>query len=357
MSGNRLLTAIVVMVGLLALTVWQFNKRDAEDAKPADVVAKLPKVKKDDVTELSIAPPGKTAVTLKKVDGAWKMTAPLTADADKDAVDTALSKLDELESVAVAATKADNHEQLEVTEAKGVHVVAKQGDKVLADVLIGAYRSGNTMVREKDQAIVATAKGSMKFAFDKEMKEWRDRVIVEVSADALKAATFTNKNGTWKFVKDGADWKQAPGEKEIPKFDASKVSGIVGTAIGLRANDFAAEGVTAETAGVGPNAAGSLTLTTGGDAGESQILVRIGNKSEGGYYTVREGKDPIFVVSEYAGERLMPALEKFQKEEPKAAEAPTVVQPTGRRIVGGGGPGLAEAMKNKNPHAPHPPGH
>src|SRR5688572_20370168 len=134
MSGNRLLTAIVVLAGLLAITVWQWNKREAEDLKEPEVTAKLPKIKKDEVTELTVKAPGKSEVTMKKVDGAWKVSAPVSADADKDAVDGALSKLEELQAVAVAATLKENHERLEVTDAKGVHVVAKGGDKVLADL-------------------------------------------------------------------------------------------------------------------------------------------------------------------------------------------------------------------------------
>src|SRR5262245_8804697 len=166
MSGNRLLSAIVVLAGLLAITVWQWNKRTSEHAATPATTAKVPKIKKDDVTELKVKAPGKTEVTLVKADGAWKVTAPLSADADKDAVDTALSKLDELTFVAVAATKPENHEKLEVTDAKGVHVVAKQGDKTLADVWIGTYLSGNTMLRENDAVNVATVKGSLKYAFD-----------------------------------------------------------------------------------------------------------------------------------------------------------------------------------------------
>src|SRR5262245_14665320 len=198
MSGNRLLTAIVVLAGLLALTVWQWNKRDAEDTKAPAVTAAVPKVKKDDVTELTIAPAGKGSVTLKKTDGVWKVTAPVAADADKDAVDGALSKLDELQFVAVAATKKENHERLEVTDAKGVHVIAKQGDKTLADLWLGTYLSGNTMLRENDAVNVATVKGSLKYAFDKELKDWRDRVIVDVKSDDLKAIEFASKNGNFK---------------------------------------------------------------------------------------------------------------------------------------------------------------
>jgi len=352
MSGNRLVIAIVVLVGLLGLVVIQWNKREAEDARAPDVVAKLPKLKKDDVTDLTIAPPGKTAVTLAKTDGTWKVTAPIQADADKDAVDTALGKLEELDPIAVAATQKENHEKLEVTEDKGVHVTAKQGDKVLADIYIGAYLSGNTMVREKDAVNVTTAKGSFKYAFDKEMKEWRDRVVVETPADSVKTVTFTNKNGSWKFVKEGTEWKQAPGEKPLASFDPAKVLSIVGTFISLRANDFAADGVTAETAGVtaaAPN--GKVVAEVSSDAGDNQIVLYLGNKQDSGYYAVREGKTPIFIVSEYAGERLLPGAEKFAKDEPGKS---VTVTPSGstKKVVGGGGPGLAEAMKGK-PHG-HP---
>jgi hypothetical protein len=334
MSGNRLLTAIVVLAGLLALTVWQWNKRDAEDTKPPDVTANVPKVKKDDVTELTVKAPEKTSVTLKKTDGVWKVTAPVAADADKDAVDSALSKLDELQFIAVAATMKENHERLEVTEAKGVHVIAKQADKTLADLWIGTYLSGNTMVRENDAVNVATVKGSLKYAFDKDLKDWRDRVIVELKSDDVKSIAFASKNGNFKFVKEGNDWKQAPGEKAIPNFDGSKVSGLIGTVTSLRANDFAADGVSADSAGVGATPVGTITVGTNSDAGETQLVLRVGNKQASGYYLTREGKDPIYIVSEYSGDRLTPGADKFAKEEAKtAAAAPganQVVYPTGR---------------------------
>lgn len=325
MSGNRLLTAIVVLAGLLAITVWQWNKREAEDTKAPEVTANVPKVKKDDVTELTVAAPGKTSVTLKKTDATWRVTAPVNAEADKDAVDSALSKLDELQFVAVAATQKENHEKLEVTDAKGVHVTAKQGDKTLADVWIGTYLSGNTMLREHEAVNVATVKGSLKYAFDKDLKDWRDRVILDVKSDDVKAITFASKNGTYKFVKEGNDWKQAPGEKAIVNFDGSKVSGLIGTVASLRANDFAADGVSADQAGVGATPVGTVTVTTGGaDAGDTQILLRVGNKEKDGYYLTREGKEAIYLVSEYSGDRLSPGVDKFTKEEQKAAATPQV---------------------------------
>ncbi|HKU39891.1 MAG TPA: DUF4340 domain-containing protein [Polyangiales bacterium] len=321
------MTAIVVLAGLLALTVFMWNKRASEDAAPPEVTAKVPKIKKDDVTELTVKAPGKTEVTLTKTDGAWKLTAPLSADADKDAVDTALSKLDELTFVAVAATKPENHEKLEVTDGKGVHVVAKQGEKLLGDIWIGTYLSGNTMLRSQGETNVATVKGSMKYAFDKDLKDWRDRAVVDVKSDDVKAISFASKNGTYNFVKEGTEWKQAAGDKPIANYDANKVSSLVSTLVSLRANDFAADGVTADSAGVGATPVGTVTLTTAADAGDSQILLRVGNKKDAGYYATREGKQPIYIVSEYAGERMMPTLDKLQKDEPGSRSNPIAVHP------------------------------
>ena len=184
---------------------------------------KLPKIKKDDIDELSVAAPEKKPVILKKADKAWKLSEPLATDADHTAVEAALGKLEELEVIGVAATKPENHEKLEVTDAKAVHVIAKQAGKPVLDLLIGSYSSGNTMVREKSAVNVATVKGSIKYPFDKEVKEWRDRSIVDVPVDQVQSAVFANKNGTWKFVKADGAWKQAPGEKEIAEFDPSKV--------------------------------------------------------------------------------------------------------------------------------------
>ena len=70
MSGNKILISTVVLAALLALTVWQFNARDQEDAREPDVAVKLPKVKKDDVDEVDLSTGDKPKITLKKAESA-----------------------------------------------------------------------------------------------------------------------------------------------------------------------------------------------------------------------------------------------------------------------------------------------
>src|SRR4051812_21308107 len=112
MAGNKILIGFAVLAVLLGVTVWQFKARDSEDNRASEVSVKLPKIKKDDIDELSIAVPEKPAVVLKKSGKDWKVVEPLAADADKSAVDAVLAKLDELEVTGVAATKPDNYVQL-----------------------------------------------------------------------------------------------------------------------------------------------------------------------------------------------------------------------------------------------------
>jgi hypothetical protein len=338
MSINKLLAAASLLIALLGLTVWQWSARSAEDDRAADVSVTLPKLKKEDIDELSIAAPGKTPVAFKKNEQTWQLTAPLAARADQSNVDTVLSKLAELEVVSVAATKADNHDKLDVTDAKGVHVIAKQQGKPVLDLLIGAYRSGNTAVREPSKEGVASAKGSIKYAFDKDVKDWRDRAILDVKSDDVQAIRFEGAQGTFRFVKDGKDFKQAPSEKgehPLANLEPTKVFGLVNTVASLRAEDFAAPEVTPEAAGVAPKADGTVVLTAKVKDAEQELTLRVGHQAGDRYYVKRDDTDTLFLVSKFTGERLLASKDRFVKDEPPKAAA--AVPPGGKTAVASAG--------------------
>ena len=320
MSRNRLTTAALVLGVLLALTVWQFQARKSEDAGTTQTVAKLPKLDREKLDGLEITAPGKPTVTLTKNDGTWSLTEPLAAPADKDAVDSALAKLADLEAVGIAATKAENHAKLEIDDAQAVHVVAKQDGKTVADLFIGGLRAGNTMVRQQGSPLVISAEGSFKYAFEKELKEWRDRTIVETDTDKLASATFQNGQGTLRFVRTGDDgtssWAVAPGDKPLAGFDADKTKSVITSASHLHATDFAAPEITREAAGLAPTPVATVTLTSSED-GTAPIVLHLGGKAGDEYYAAREGSETIYIVSQFSGERLAGTASLFVKDEPK----------------------------------------
>lgn len=353
MKQNRLGIATVVLVALIGLTAWRLNARNAENAPPPQADVKLPEIKSDAIDALELTAPEHGKVRLVKQGDAWTLAEPVAAEADQDAVKTALTKLEELEVTGIAATKAKNHERLEVDEAKGTHVVAKSGDKVVFDGYVGVFQAGNSMLRLNGQEPVATVKGSIRYAFNKQVRDWRDRTITKVEPAKVQGVVFENQNGRFEFARDGEDWKQvvANRQKPIEPLDLSKVKGLVGTAANLNATEFAAQEVTAEQAGLGEGAA-LATLTLGGDAGEQQIAYRIGKQQENNYYLQREGDPTIYLVSSFIGGRLTPAAETFVKKEPESApqaaaapgqprlgspENPIKVEPVKREVAGKAG--------------------
>jgi len=319
MKQNRLGLATAALIVLGGLTVWRLSARDAEDKPPPDKAeVKLPKLKRDQIDELELAAPEREKVRIVKKGDEWRIAEPLDARADQDAVSTTLTKLEELEVTGTAATKSKNHDRLEVDEKKGTHVVAKGGGKVLLDGYVGVYQAGNTMFRLQGQEPVATVKSSIRYAFNKHLREWRDRTITKVETASIQEMVFENKNGRFHFVRDGEEWKQVPGkgQKPITPLDPSKVKGVAGTTATVNATDFAEPGVSAEQAGLGAGAA-TASIKLGGDAGAQQILYRIGNEKDKNFYLQREGSDTIYVVSAFIGGRLIPNADAFMKKEPE----------------------------------------
>jgi hypothetical protein len=316
MSQNRLGVATVILIALLGLTVWRLNARKSEDQPAKTVEVKLPKIESDKIDELDIAAADRPKVHLVKKGTEWRLTEPVDAEADADAVSSALTKLAELEVTGVAATLAKNHEKLEVEPKKGTRVIAKAGGKTVVDAWIGTYQAGNSMLRVEGQVPVATVRGSIRYAFSKHVREWRDREITEIPPSDVQKIRFNNPKAQLEFVREGDVFKQvvAKGQKPIDPLDANKVKGIVGTASSLNATDFAEPGVTAEQAGLGANAA-TLTLVLGGDAGAGEIVYRIGGQKDQNYYVQRDGVDTIYLVSQWIGQRLSSGTDDLIKKD------------------------------------------
>ena len=169
------------------------------------------------------------------------------------------------------------------------------------------------------------------------------RTINDIEADQVVAATFEGPKGKVTLVRDGEDFKQGPEDAPIEKFDAKKAKSIITSAANLSASDFAKEGVTPETAGLGEGAT-VVTLQLASDAGESQVVLRVGNKAENNYYLKKDGDDVLYLVSSFVGERLSAGPDDFVAAE----KPPAPAMPQGMP------PGMAQGM----PGMPGmPPGH
>jgi hypothetical protein len=348
---NRLIVGAVALVALVGLAVWVTRSETGETsaAKQEDDAPALPEIDKDEVDGLEVRrPEGETIKVVKKDDGSWTLTEPVEAVPDESAITTALDKLAGLEVTGVAATKEANHERLEVDAKSGIHVIPMRDGEPITHLIFGAYKGGNTMVRVEGETPVLSVKGSLKYAFNKELKSWRERKIVDVDAKKVSEARFESGESAFHFVRgDDDEWKLAEDMEEIERFKASKVQSLVSSLARMRAVDFAGPEMTPEKAGLDEaTATTTLVVTEGGDeettdggaeavegttaASEERIVLRLGAATEdddGKFYLRRDDSDVIFIVSKYLADRVAPDVEKFQEaeegEEAASAAAPT----------------------------------
>lgn len=341
MSQNRLLIAVVLLFALGGLLVVTMRSHQPQTSVAVSS-ASLPSIEKAEVTALEIDNPRKQqSVVIQKQESGWQMTAPVTAKADQASVDSILEKLDNLQVASVAATRKEHHEKLEIDAKQAIRVKAKAGDKLLADLYIGASKSGGTMVRQADADQVLATKGSIRYAFDREVKDLRDRVITNLDPKDLTGLAIASEKGKFVFEKAEDSWVQAKGEKPIKKFSDAEVKSLAASLARLRAVNFADPDATAESTGLAePAATATLTKKDGG-----QVTLALGKQHDGkDYYLKSSESDVIYRISKYTGDRMQPDAETFVEDEKKAndgaGDAP-------KPIAGGGDlpPEILEQLK------------
>ncbi|MGE0786250.1 MAG: DUF4340 domain-containing protein [Sandaracinaceae bacterium] len=369
---HRLFIMGGVAIALIGLTWWAVTQNTGDTQVAEEERPSLPDIDRDAVTDIEIHIPANAereeealTVRLHKDGETWRLTAPVEAIASSTAVSTALDKLADLDVVGRAATQARHHERLEVDEAHGIHVIARGGDETLIDMWVGAYQTGNTMVRVEGSDDVLMVQGSIKFAFNKRTADWRDRAVLELTAADVHEIEFQNENGHWLFRKEappapepaegeepaapGAPvWTQIalePAEGEEPaapieNFEASKVETIVSSLARLRASGFGEASDTAASTGCEGSSRVRMVVGTGDD--EQTVVLLVGNEQAdgGNRYVMHEGDETIYVVSRFMAERLHPNVESFQPGD-SGTEEPPPEMPPGMPGMGGGpgGPG------------------
>ncbi|MET0283925.1 MAG: DUF4340 domain-containing protein [Polyangiales bacterium] len=316
MNSSRIFIALAVLVGLGVAVTTTMRSRESKKTVEAPK-ATLTSPKKDEITELSIARPNQAVITLKKQVDKWRMTSPVDAEAGQASVDSALDRLSDLKVTGIAATKKENHARLEVDSEHAIHVIAKGGDKTLLDVFLGAAKSGGTMLRAEGDEQVLIVKGSFRYVFDKEPKEFRKREVTELDSAELTNIAVTSPKGSFKFVKDGEAWAQAPGEKKIDKFDHAQAQSLASTASNLHAQDFCTPDEPPDVTGLG--AAQGKVLLTKKDGSVVELLIGKPTAKGDDYFVKTSEGEVIYKVAKFSAERLMPDAKFFEKQPPPPA--------------------------------------
>src|ERR1022692_4591778 len=186
MKPKGLLIAVVLLAVLGGLTWWS-NKSQADKSKtPADTVTKLLSIPDDQFQEIKIKKVTDEALSLKRENGKWQMTAPKTMAADQDAAAAMVSTLSNLTADKVVEEKATDLKPYGLDmPTLDVEIVRKDGktDRLLIgdDTLngTGAY------AKLANDGKVVTVTTTVKTSLDKRPDDLRDKRLLTFDADKL----------------------------------------------------------------------------------------------------------------------------------------------------------------------------
>jgi len=320
---NRIAIGAVVFFVLLGLTIWAVRGRDQQPSSSGEIPTI--EIDKAAITTLEVTRSESERVVLSNVDGAWRVTDPVDAAADQNNVESALNRVTDLRITRVTATRPENYARLQVDDASAVRVIAKAGDTTLVELMVGKYGDGMTMVRIDDRIEVFGAAGSLRYAFDRELKAWRDRKIVSVDGADVLSIRYENAHGIFHFQREGEGWTAMEGQKALGDFDPKQVAGRLSTAARLTASDFAPEDTSAARAGLTEPKA-TVTMTLAEDPNPIVLELGANTDEEHELYLRRQDNPTIYVISKYLGDRLQPDAGAF--ETPAEPPSPPPSMPT-----------------------------
>jgi len=296
--------AFLGAVSLGVLRTPEKGQRVGEAPRP------LAKIGAADFDTLEITKDGK-ATTIKRNGADFSVTAPLQYAADKDSAKEAFEAVEQLDFSGVISDQKAKHKEFEVAEGS-LHVVAKKGDKTLANFYVGKSLGAQTLLRLEGKDEVWQAKGSLKFKFDKDTSAWRDKVVTTFNeADATKLEVKAADGSHLvmeKVAKDPAAKEAAPSDEgwkvkesslPIDHLDKTVAEGIVSALSNLRTNDFADDAKAEDTGLASPKVTLAVTLKDG-----KSHSIMIGNKKgEEDYFVKRDGAEQVFIAKKWNIER------------------------------------------------------
>jgi hypothetical protein len=336
-------TKLYVAVGVLAVLgggIYFAKKKENADEERYTLKGQEAALPKITITEEDLKGIDKIVLTKAGEDGGagtdaeltkkgedWRVTRPLDAAANQPNVKSMLDNLKTLKVVEMIDSAKTSYEKFKVSDTQGLHAVFKKGDKVVLDARFGENGGRGQMTRITGKDGVYAVKGYSSYLYERDLKGWRDTTLFKFEESAATTVAIDNEHGHFDFKKEGDKWKgkfkEAKGsaEKDIDRYDDTKVGDLLRAYKGLNADGFADKGKSASDLGLDkPSATLVITLNDG-----AKREVKVGSTAEGTSRGVEvSGMPELVSISSWAAEWALAEPKKFQKpEEAKDGGAPT----------------------------------
>ena len=311
---------LAALLGFLLILFYLIEspKRDAKKVEHPLFIAGFDKAK---AATLYIKSKARGEVFLKKKAAGWVVEANKKLySADTAPVDNLLDTIAKIRVESVVSRNEGKYKAFEVDAENGVEVrIDDSSQKSLARFVVG--KSGpdlfSTYLRLADAQQVVLASGMLKMAFDRELKEWRDKTIFSLNQQEI--TDYQVKGNLQYHLQKAANgaWEMIAPEKFTPKKET--VEDCLKTASALKAADFA-EGRLQDFQLDKP--VREIIVTLNGGASRTLLIGKEKNAFQ--CFVKTADADTVYVLESYNLEKLSPALAvlKLGEAAKAAAQAP-----------------------------------
>lgn len=246
------------------------------------------------VTRLTVATPDGRSVAVARQGKGWIVDTPAHYPADRDKIDTLLTRLTGLHSDRLVAQTKEAHNRFQVGTQFGQKVTlhfAAGKERVLYLGSSPNYTATHVRAEGDDRVYLVNELAGWQMPADE--KFWWQREYVVVQPEELREVSLVNRAGTIRLVKSGETW-QLGDAGTGQALDAAKVQEWVAAVSRIALTDYLGQEAKKEYGLEKPFA--TVTLTTKAGA----VTLVVGAKSEtaeqlGGSYVMKSSASPFYV--------------------------------------------------------------
>ena len=179
---------------------------------------------------------GDRTVSFAKVNGTWKTTAPVDADAEQGDLDELVNALARLRADELVADDPKDLKPFGLDPPAGTWRLYA-GDKEVLALQFGKVEAGKVFAKVAKENVVAKLDAALT---TRVLAEYRKRAVWS-GVDAAQAESVTVKTGanSFTFKKAGQNWIDA--DKPTEAVDSAKVTELLAALAGLKAERYAAD--------------------------------------------------------------------------------------------------------------------
>jgi len=322
MKTKTTLIALVVLVVLAALVLWQTSQERKADAPKDSMNAAFPSFARAEVAKIHVEGP-EASVELAGTNGTWVLSEWDDFPADQSKVDRIMTTLADLRLGILITTGNDEDDLYELSSNAVKAKVYDDRGQVLVSLIIGEEGAdfNTTFYRIEGRDDVRLATEDLRWTFPADYKKYYQSDLFTIDRDDIQSITLSSRDDqtgelspavTLEKGEDGAWQIVLPQEYDTKQ---SAVSRIVSTFSTLQARDIPP---TQDEAVAGlDKPLKSVTVKLADDETKTLYIGRQAEESAD-YYARPDGSDVISMITHYQFGEICPDLDKL-REFPKVS--------------------------------------